>query len=214
MELLNVVTARSAWLFDIAELNPRGRDMTALIYWMREKYSFQQAPKSGTDVDDTRALAFKLGTFRQVHVADLKIYNDGVIATTISSTDDTDSFLEDALRSAATDFGLAYRPQTVARKLYQSELNVRSDKMLNLNPKLPEFAAKISKVYPSGNVQFDFAGVGFWPDLIFTPLANMPFVFERKNNTLPQDRKYFSKAPLETKKHLALLEEFEAEFMS
>src|SRR5207248_11230692 len=95
MQLLNVITARSVWLFDIAELNPRGKALFPdLFEWLKEAYDFQKVPSSLTDVDDTKAFVFSNGQYQAkeeifVHV-ELKIYNDGLMANTQSSTRDTE----------------------------------------------------------------------------------------------------------------------------
>src|SRR5438874_7481889 len=65
MQLLNVITARSVWLFDIAELNPRGKALFPdLFEWLKEAYDFQKVPSSLTDVDDTKAFVFSNGQYQ------------------------------------------------------------------------------------------------------------------------------------------------------
>src|SRR5258708_2819668 len=116
MQLLNVNTARSAWLFDTAELNPRGKALFPdLFEWLKDAYDFQKIPSSMTDVDDTKAFVFSTGQYQakeEIFVnVELKIYNDGLVANTQSSTRDTDRFLEDVLISASAEFSLNFRPE-------------------------------------------------------------------------------------------------------
>jgi len=65
MELVSVATAKVAWLFDIAELNPRGKSIfPEILEWLEEEYHFEKAPKSATDLDETKAFAFSRGKFQ------------------------------------------------------------------------------------------------------------------------------------------------------
>jgi len=219
MQLLNVSTARSAWLFDIAELNPRGKALFPdLFEWLKDAYDFQKIPSSLTDVDETKAFVFSNGQYQAkeeifVHV-ELKIYNDGLIANTQSSTRDTDRFLEDVLISASAEFSLNFRPEMIRKKIYLSELYFFSLKNFT-NPNLEKFADKISQATSSnGHLDFEFGGVTFWPRQSFPPLAISAFHVERKQNTDRDEHKYFSKAPLQTDDHLRLVTDFEAEFMA
>lgn len=217
MELLNVITARSIWLFDIAELNPRGISVFPdLFNWAKQTYHFEKSPKSLEDVDDTKALAFSSGTYKSdgessVHIAELKLYNDGIVASTQSSTHETDRFLEDLLRSLSIEFGLAYHPEIVRKKLYLSELQVKSDRNLDaINPNLGKLASIISEA--SGH-DFEFAGISFWPRQSIPPVTMSAFQLERKVNTDRDESRYFSRAPLHTDAHLEVLKEIESRLM-
>src|SRR5437016_1435077 len=153
MELLNVIAARSVWLFDIAELNPRGKALFPDLFdWLKDSYNFQKVPSSLTDVDDTKAFVFSTGQYQakeEIFVGvELKIYNDGLIANTQSSTRDTDRFLEDVLISASAEFSLNFRPEMIRKKLYVSELNVFSQKNF-VHPGLEKFGTKISQATSS-----------------------------------------------------------------
>jgi hypothetical protein len=217
MELLNVVTARAVWLFDINELNPGGKSVFSdLLDWLKESYGFEKFPSSVTDVDESKALSFSRGTFQvreEIFVdLQLKIYNDGLIADTWSSTRHSEAFLADALESVSREFNLAYRPEIVRKKNYLSEVNVRSTmNLLDVNPKLAEFSQEISRL---ANYEFEFAGISFWPRQSIPPGTTPAFSFERKTNSDRDEHKYFSRAPIHTDEHLKLLEELEQAFPS
>lgn len=216
MDIINVVTARSVWLFDLAEMNPQGKKLRpGLLTWLQNKYGFERIPSSTIDVDETKALVFSRGVFKNKEVVEiqieLKAYEDGLIANSISSTRDTDAFLEDVLQSSSKDYELIYRPEMIRRKLYISEVNFRSDKYLsNLNRKLSEFAAKISALIPGDpKPPFELGGLHFWPSQTVPDYKILRFIIERKLNTLPSENKYFSSAPLPTDDHINMLNEFE-----
>jgi len=148
----------------------------------------------------------------------LKIFNDGLVAETQSSTHDSDAFLEDVLISATKDFSLAYKPQMIRNRVYFSELYMESLRSLNgINTKISQFAAKLTGLVPNKVENlFECAAIGFWPTYA-TARSNIvigPFRFERKLNTLPTENKYYSTAPMHTDDHIALLQEFESTFMS
>ena len=130
MQLLSVGLARSVWLFDVNELNPKGRSLFPdVLIWAGEKYSFESFPKSIAEVDkEKKGYIFTRGEFQSdegpVDV-NLSIYTDGMVAETWASTEKSDQFLDEILRSAASKYGLAFRPETVQTKQYVSEVTVR-----------------------------------------------------------------------------------------
>jgi hypothetical protein len=206
----------------IRELNPRGKTiMPELLEWLKETYHFDKAPSSITDLDEkTRALAFERGQFQakeEIFVdISLKIFNDGIVAETQSSTHDSEAFLEDTLSSATKDFSLAYKPKMIRSKIYFSELYVESVKTLSgMNPRVSEFAAQIASLVPNNaGTGIEFASLGFWPIHPQSHAVIGPFRFERKLHTLPGENKYYATAPLHTDDHLKMLDEFESIFMS
>ena len=218
MELLNVSMARVVWLLDIAELNPRGKSiMSELLEWLKDEFHFEKAPKSVTELDpQTKALSFERGQFQvreEIFVdVSLKIFNDGIIGETYSSTRDSEEFLKDVLETAKREFNLAYRPETVRAKMCTSELFVRSSRSLvTLNPQLSPLAARIRQLLPTKPaVDYETASIALWPVAAPLPNASLAqFRFERKLGGLWSENKYYSSAPLHTDDHLALLNEFE-----
>jgi hypothetical protein len=223
MELLNVNVARSVWLFPISELNPRGKTvMPELLEWLKDNYSFDKGPSSVAELDPTtKAFVFERGQFQvkeEIFVdVGLKVFNDGLVAETQSSTHDADAFIEDVLTEGAKEFSLVYKPQMIGKKLYYSELYVYSAKSLvGINPKASEFAAKIASSVPAKlGMPFEVAAFGFWPTQPpVPPIVLGPFRIERKLQTLPTEGKYYSTAPMHTEDHLQLLDEFESVFMA
>src|SRR3972149_5051326 len=81
MDLLSVMRARSIWLFDMNDLNPRGKNVeNELFDWLKKSYSFSKSPSSLTDLDETKGLAFTGGTFRAKEKTflqvELRVYSD------------------------------------------------------------------------------------------------------------------------------------------
>jgi len=212
MELLSVIRARAIWLFDINDLNPRGKRIAPeMLEWLKECYSFSKVPSSIDDLDETKALAFLNGSFQIIPEntisVDLRVYNDGVVADSRSSTKDSDKFIDEVLRSATKQFDLVYSPEMIRKRLYLSELNVRCKSTLQrLNPKLKAFGDKIS---PLVNGDVELCSIAFWAEQKTTAPFSL-FRFERKLNAAFSEHRYFAAAPLQTDDHLKLLDELES----
>ena len=215
MELLNVIRARAVWLIYIQDMNPRGRNINPyIIDWLKNKYRFLKCPSSIYERNESGALVFSDGTFQSQSLADisvdLAIYNDGFIADTRSSTKDTELFIEDALYSLVNDFGLVYRQEMLRKKLYVSELTLRTKYTVNnINPRMQEFIRKISSMIGADNPGFmEFSSLGIWWDPA-SPNGQSNFQFERTVGIPFSEQRYYSRAPLHTEDHLHLLDEFE-----
>jgi hypothetical protein len=212
MDLLSVQRARSIWLFDIDDLNPRGKNLgTNLIDWLKGAYQFTRVPASLTDLDETKGLYYAGGKFTvrgEPIDVELRIYSDGFVGDTRSSTEDTDAFLSHVLLSAAKEFVLPYSPEIVRRRLYVSEMTVRCAKHLaTVNPKLADFAGKLTQAVGAKS-PLELASIGFWPDILPNPSASV-FRFERKWGAEFSDIRYYTRAPLQTAKHLEILQQLE-----
>jgi hypothetical protein len=199
-------------MLDLFDLNPRGKALgTDLIEWLKDFYRFEKGPESVNDLEpDTKAMYFAGGQYRireEIFISvDLRIYNDGFVADTRSSTANTDLFLADVLESATKEFSLPYKPESIRKKLYLSELVVRTDKSLAvLNPKLAEFAEQLAAITQTKSL-IEFCGIGFWSD---ADPAKSSFRFERKWGAEFSENRYYSRAPLPTSKHHEMLDKLE-----
>ncbi|MGH9721361.1 MAG: hypothetical protein ACRD8O_14210 [Bryobacteraceae bacterium] len=208
MQLINVAVARSIWLLSFDELNPRGvRLNPTLAEALEDRYDFRRQKR---DEKPNEPWHFQLGAFTvdgiQVNV-NLQIYGDGMMAETTSSTEKSDSFLQDLLAWSAAKFGLNYHDGIVKKKFYYSELVVQAKvDFCNTCERLNQFAKKLSDtpVFGGGQSQ-QVTAISFGPDNPVWP----SFTFERRVNTSFAEDKYYSRAALQTDSHLALLSEFE-----
>ena len=112
MKLVSVQLARSTWLADINEFNPRGLDPFAdLVPHLTDTYKFKKVPQE-TD-DFSKGMKFERGEYvtdgGEPLMVELTLYNDGVVADTIFlSTKASDEFLEDLAKSLPS-LGLVLR---------------------------------------------------------------------------------------------------------
>lgn len=228
MKIIQVRLARSIWLFDLADLNPRGKDISEdLINWIKENYDFKVAPDPrviATRVTAAPAIPgnqaptgieFQRGHFQAreeifIEINKLTLYSDGIVIDTSSSTSDSDRFAQDLLQSAVRDFALAFDDETVRKRLYLSELIVRSELSFDLiNPRLTAFSRRIEEAVPEvPKPQFQIGTLSFWSDPNDAGQHRM-FTLERQLGKAAGDRRYFSRAPLATDAHFKLLEELE-----
>lgn len=214
MKLLSVALARSVWLFDMNDLNPTGKSLVPLLRWVAEQYNFQTVPKSWTDLDpESKGLLFKNGQFKHGDdgfSVNVGVYTDGLSAESWASTDITDKFLEDVLRSAADTFGLAYSPESVRTKRYVSELIVNLEAPLgNLNTALDRFYKTLNDALGVNAGPYELSGVAFAFDASQSSYKPPHFIIERRADTPFSQKRYFSRSSLPTSRHLKVIEEFE-----
>lgn len=215
MRVLNVVSASTTWLFDIADLNPKGKSVfPEILEWLKDTYNFKVAPVTEEAIDAKEGLQFKKGIYQareEVFVdVEMSIFNDGIMAKSSSSTSDTDRFLDNVISSATAEFSLTFDPNMIRRTLYLSELNIKLEQPLpNLNPKLTAIASTLSKSSGSAN-PFELGGISFWTDVTHSVYKMPPFTIERRVNAPFNENRFYTKAPLQTEQHVALLKEIES----
>lgn len=222
MKLVAIKQARSIWLANVVDLNPRGIDLMPLIAPIVRKYDFKLYPNKPEELfgKDVREIKFSGGSFQQdikkqpINI-DLTIYNDGFVVDTRSSTKDSDAFLSDLLTWVSTEFNLVPYQEVLRSQIYLSELWVQMHKNMNsLNPKLKIFAEKITSLTKSHihhNIAFETSGIIFWTDPTMINPPN-PFRLERIIDRPFSENRYYSAAPLQTEVHLELLDELEKIF--
>jgi hypothetical protein len=222
MELLSVGVAKSIWLFDINDLNPKGvMFIPDALKWIKEKYSFQKFPESVTDLGDpdskgkeAKGFFFKTGTFQveDTSVAvNFAIFNDGIVVETWASTETSDIFLEELLRAAAIKFDLSIRPNTIRKKLYVSELVVRMDDLFSMvHPGIQKFTKILDRLFERHALPpYQMSGLNFMQDTSAASYKPPGFAIERKLGASFMENRYWSKAPFTTADHLNALEELE-----
>ncbi|MBZ5515687.1 MAG: hypothetical protein LAN62_12765 [Acidobacteriia bacterium] len=218
MKLLSVTTARAIWLFDIQDMNPKGKSIFPdLLDWLKGEYHFQKFPKSTADRDEHGGLAFSEGDFQikeEIFDVAMSIYNDGLVATTQSSTDESEAFLVNVLDLACKEFSLKFDTSMIRRRMYLSEINVILDGSLSrINPNVEAISEEISAALSLDKASgFQLTGLILGADLTTLPPSKQVFsgfVIERKVGAPFSENRFWSKAPLPTNRHLELLNQFE-----
>jgi len=171
-----------------------------------ERYGFSTAPAHTRDYVEN-AWQFLDGKFanRQdipVTVV-LKVFNDGLVSETRSSTNDSEAFLADALTAAVKELGLTFTGSMVHRRIYVSELNLACDKNLSdIHPNMRAFLDVLSEAI---GTKCEPTSIGFGGD----PAAQPTFRFERRVGIPFSQNYYWSLASLTTNAHIDILERLE-----
>jgi hypothetical protein len=204
------------WLGSLNDLNPHGKANPGFRADLKERYQFQVIPNSLYEAIKTTQLAsFEAGVYttkrkEQISMS-VSLATGGIIADCRSSTADADEFLEDLLVWACEKYGLEDYRSILRSKVYISTIHCSLNKPLDsLNPKLSAFAALVAKRVPGfENMNFETGVVHIWPNMAVTPRPATPFRIERQEGTKPEDKRFFSQAPVPTDAHLELISAFE-----
>ncbi len=218
MNILSIARARAIRLLKLSDMNPHRKYIYPLLTATAEKYSFLKytQPVELDPQDPTKPILFSAGRFQnrskeEIEI-ELRVFQDGIVADTRSSTDDSDAFIDDLLEWAIAEFGLV--PSPIVSRLYVNELWVHTDKALALlNPKLQSLVEHINSLYAENSsppLVFELAALGFWNDRTTTPNRFFsPFRFEKAEVAPFTENRYYSVAPLRTVDHINILNEFE-----
>jgi hypothetical protein len=215
LRLRSVVLARTIWLFDLTEFNPKGLNIWPVAEWLAEKYRFAGIPKNILDLNEEKALAFRFGSFLNSRndniVVSLTVYNNGFAAEASTSTDDSDEFVQTVAAEVADNFNL-HIPKKI-RRAHVSQLDFESDFSLEaFSPKLAAFTRELTNAVKSRDQEtqsYDFGVLQLWTPDPNPATAPAFFRFERKLGTQFSDKRYFSQAALVTKEHIRFVEMLE-----
>ena len=217
MKLLSIHIARSIWLLPINYLNPSGRQIVPAVKEIIDRYSFlETTPLTEVFGSEKKSLELKIGTFIKkdgvpIEVS-LAIHNDGLVADTRSSTEDSDLFLEDVLTFLSDNFDMAPYSELPINKMYLSEIYFTLNQTPEFFSKLTNSFIKKSSNYINhdkvGNFEFMGIHLATDPELSRNPL----FIrVEREVNVPFDENRFFSIGPIKTSEHIELLEGLETE---
>lgn len=214
MKLLSIDMARSIWLLPTSDLNPKGKYIRHVLDEIIRRYSFVRKINNDDSTKTDDDIFLEKGRFTNKNNEDLEIslslHNDGMVADTRSSTDDSDEFLDEILCWLHTEYELIDYKKLITNKIYISQVYVQSNYSLStINPKLSDFLKKVSSSIEGHEpTSLEVTGLTCSPDPGGLSKA-APFRVERAINTPFKDNRYYSAGPFKTNTHLSLLEEFE-----
>ena len=212
MKLLSINLARAIWVFPFTDLNPKGKAIfPAMNSLLKDWYKLQFNEK---EID--KGWQYEKGEFiTEEGVAinvSLGIGSDMIFAGTRSSTKDSENFLIDFMTRLSDTFNLPRYEQVVKDRGHVSQIYFTPEGSLDfVNPKLKEISDYLSKEVRSGGYEFKIGSLSFWPDQV-NKLNPANFTLERELNVPFSENRYFSSAPVETDKHIALIERLEEIF--
>jgi hypothetical protein len=216
MKIISVPLGRAMWLLDFDKINPRGRSLLDTFHAIAKRYRFAKHPAHLLDFGEGGGLKFLSGTFQKGELdlrVGLTVFNNGIQADTLSSTDDAEALLEDLRTWLRDEFNLPIEDDAIINKSYQSQLDVQPGTELKLfNPKLHSLEKTLTSECIAINGkqrEYSMGGFSIAPQDAGADGAPLPFRFERKWGLPPEKGIYFSQAQLRTSEHFALLEALE-----
>src|SRR5260370_4179398 len=113
METIAVKSARSIWLMETEDLNPRGISLSPILIALRDRYEFQVFPKTVEEANPYRqqGIVFANGSFAQAgpnHPVSVTLYGDGFVAESRLSTDFSHAFFGDLFAFASCPLAPSY----------------------------------------------------------------------------------------------------------
>lgn len=213
MELISIIQARTVGLFEVQALDPRGRVSTfESIQLLTEYFSFAQGPKSIGDLNIQKGIDFVGGKLGEVNIEKLSLFENGVVVDTRSSTADSHAVIEALITFSNERLGATVRPN---RWMRLSQLSFRSSiNFSKLTTALDYLSTEIGRLvtrdYGQEILFLPFA-LHLSADHSQTNLQPARFVIERRAETPFKENIYFSAAPVDTDKHIELIQYLESQ---
>ena len=126
MKNISVLLARAVWFTDLQLINPSGLALGPIQATLRDRYKFLVYPTSPQELDITKGIKYADGEFgfegKTIGVT-VRMYNNGVAADTIVSTEASEAFLND-LTTRVTTIGLRFPKDSITKIVYESQVEV------------------------------------------------------------------------------------------
>jgi hypothetical protein len=216
MNLVSLENGRTTWLFPVEEIIPLGgADGPKIIAAITSKYKFTHPPSNPTREDiDKNGLKFAGGQMlhegKIANIGEFIVFNDGIVAVS-SSTEFAESFLQDIFSFLVSEFEFR-KISSYVKKVHISTVVVEFD--TSLNHFIQGHTAEIGVIgkhlnsidntdFPVEVTRLDFV---LNKDPEFRP-PNIPrLTIEKREHAQFSQHRYFSSAPIDTAKHLEILE--------
>ena len=177
---------------------------------LANRYKFQKVPASFEEMQ-ANPVTFMHGVCRNIAIEKFEIYNDGVIATSSSHTNEIDYFLDDFMSWSFDELGAVPSKFEPAQRRYESALvvkmNIQRDKILPWASVVQKSIRASFKSYGAPDVDLGFGTARLIPPQNTRGVA--PFLLEPRAGRPEETGLYFSAAPLKTQDHLDLLTQLE-----
>jgi hypothetical protein len=214
MKLAAIHVSKVSALLDAVDLIPQGKVFFPdLVNGIAAHCEFRKFPQEVGKETPTAGIVFEMGRWKDQPITKLTLFRDGVVLETGSSTEDTESTLQEMLFWARKEIGIQFEPEMIKRKVFYSQVAVYFDVWLDsLHPVLGEAATALSEaatIQAAQPMLYRTAGIIIGVNALTAKYPTGVFTVERRLEVPDSENKYFSSAPLRTLEHLALLEKFE-----
>jgi hypothetical protein len=213
-----IILARILGYIDVPELNGGRVYFPDLVRELVERFKFQKFPQTLEESDLKKGIEFLDGISGKQPIQKFAIWDSLMVVETLTGTDESRAVLEEILVWGAEKFGLTYTPETIKRFAYISDVTFYSDApILAINPAAAKLASRTSeeltKIWKEP-LQYEPIILRIGHDPLSRKNDIASFTIERRGGAKFSENKYFSEAPLPTKVHLEMLEQFEQEMLS
>lgn len=215
MQIASVILARVLAYIERFDLDPHGKVSIAdLIKAIGDRYKFQRLPKR--EEWEKEGLIFEDGKIGNKVIKKLTIYDILILLETRSNTSDSKQLIEEMLEWGTAKFGLNYKPGSIKRFAYVSDLTFYSDIPLldlacsPLSNVAAKVSAAVSKIWDDA-IEYRAVTIAAGHDPQTRQFAIAPFSISRRAEASFSENKYYSEAPLPTDMHVKFLEEFEGD---
>lgn len=220
MQLLAVALGRFVAFVELIEIDPRGHlHAPDFFAGVAKQFGFQKFPQKFEEYDTQKGIELAHGKWDKITLDKLMIFGGGLSVDTRYSTEESEKFLHELLKWAASAYDLQYRPEMIKRKGYVSQLVFTTEgPLLNL---LGDPVTKLSNRVTASlenaigeRIHYEPTGLWIGFDQLTRKMTPAAFSIQRRTDAPFQENKYFSEAPLPTQTHLKLLQEFETDLLT
>jgi hypothetical protein len=214
MEIVSLESGRTTWLFPVEEILPLGgADGPNIVAAIAGRYRFTHPPANPTREDiEKNGLKFLGGQMTRdggiANIIEFTVFNDGLVSVS-TSTERAEAFLQDIYEFLVSEYAFRKISSNV-KKVNLSTVVIDFESSLNgliRDYKTDLIARHLNSIdgsdYPVELARMDFV---LNKDPEFRP-PNVPrFTIEKRANTAFSQHRYYSSAPIQTAKHLEILE--------
>jgi hypothetical protein len=215
MNLLRIVSGQVIRFMTVAPSEGQTLYGINLVRAFEDRYGFLVSPKTVEEFDLNNGITFRHGFFnKKTVVAQVKIYNNGILAEGAASTNEFYDFISDIVEWASTEAGLSVVPDQTNSPLYHSIVHV------SVNIDLGKYVAAVTPIlslideklrsYGSYIPDFQMTGMTFQSSI--QGRTPTPFNIERLVNAPFKSNFYFSTSSLKTSDHLEVVAAVENAF--
>jgi hypothetical protein len=184
-----------------------------LVRSLGDRFSFQKSPAVFEEFDISKGVEFVEGRSGRRTIQKFVIWDNSLVIETTSSTKDAKEILEEMLLWAVDKFGINYKPNSISRYAYVSDVTFESDsQLLTVSSALSSLAKSCTSVLTEiwqEPVEYRPISLKLGHDPTMRKFGIAPFSIERRGTARFSENRYFSEAPLPTDVHFQMLEEFE-----
>ncbi len=217
LKLVSVILARTIGYLEVFGLDGDGKlyfpDMAKSL---AQQFRFQKFPQTleESDIRSKDGMVFLGGISDGRPIQKFMIGSNLIYVETRSSTDVSKEILEEILTWGVANLGLTYNSETIKHFAYVNCVSFYSDVpiLTNASTPLTRLSAATSDALSEilrEPIRYEPVNLEIGCDPLTRKYGIASFQITRRSNIKFSDKTYYSEAPLPTKTHIAMLEQYE-----